>query len=189
MAKKWKRRVDLNMIFYLISLVTFAILNVFYTYQMRNGNSQNSTSQFIFADNFPQFTFPSIAMQFTACNLQLMIIVGLCFDQNQSWTSKFFNSSLMQFFGKISMALYLVHLPLIDWIKLVINGPVQWENGRIQNQVFYPFYCIFIHLVLSLIFASILTLFLEEPVKNCLQKKQAKNDIELKGNQNKAFVG
>ena len=64
-------------------------------------------------------------MQFTACYVQLMIIIGLCLDgEGHSWASKLFRSSLMQFLGKISMTMYLIHCPLIFWIKVALYGEI-----------------------------------------------------------------
>ena len=64
-------------------------------------------------------------MQFTACYVQLMIIIGLCLDgEGHSWASKLFRSSVMQFLGKISMTMYLIHCPLIYWIKVALYGEI-----------------------------------------------------------------
>ena len=53
-----------------------------------------------------------------------MIIVGLCFDGGKSRSSKFFQNKYLQFLGRISMALYLIHTPLIYWIKIALQGEI-----------------------------------------------------------------
>ena len=58
-----------------------------------------------------------------------MIILGLCLDSGKSWTTRFFKTRIMQFLGRISMALYLCHKIVMDVIKLVIHGPFKWEKG------------------------------------------------------------
>ena len=75
----------------------------------------------------------------------------------------------MQFFGRISMSLYLIHKPLINWLKLIIYGPVEWEDGK-NPGLKMPAWAIPIHLVISLIFAVLLTLFIEEPARKFLGK-------------------
>ena len=53
-----------------------------------------------------------------------MIIVGLCFDGGKSRSSKLFQNNFLQFLGRISMALYLIHTPLIYWIKIALHGEI-----------------------------------------------------------------
>ena len=69
-------------------------------------------------------------LQVFAVYLQLMIIVGLCLDHGISWTSQFFKTRVLQFLGRISMALYLVHMIVRNVIILVIHGPFKWEEGK-----------------------------------------------------------
>ena len=110
------------------------------------------------------YSFPGVYMQMTSCYLQLMIIVGLCLDSGKSSTSRFFKTKIMQFLGRISMSLYLIHDPLIYWLKMIIFGPVKWEHG--WNSTYkIPIWAIPIHVLISLIFAILLTLFLEEPAR------------------------
>ena len=120
-----------------------------------------------------------------------MIIVGLCLDNGESLTSKFFNTKIMQFCGRISMSLYLIHEPLIFYIRLIyweivgnpkqINGVWQWEGWEGPNAS--PFWTVPIHFIISLIFATLITLYLEEPARKKLKrwrekKKQLKKDEE-----------
>ena len=57
--------------------------------------------------------------QIIMCYTQLMIIVGLCLDNGKSLSSKFYKTKVMQFLGRISMSLYLLHEPLIYYIRYV----------------------------------------------------------------------
>ena len=82
-----------------------------------------------------KYAIPGMYMQVTACYLQLMIIVGLCLDAGKSITCRFFKTKLMQFLGRISMALYLIHEPLIYWLKLIIFGPVEWINDKNPGKI------------------------------------------------------
>ena len=60
--------------------------------------------------------------QLLLCHNQIMIIVGLCLDEGGSVISKVFNSKVMQFLGRISMSLYLIHEPIIFYIRLFFYG-------------------------------------------------------------------
>ena len=105
-------------------------------------------------------------MQFTACYVQLMIIVGLCFDEGKSSSSKLFQSPLMQFLGRISMSLYLIHCPLIYWIKVALFGEMGLAVvGKEPEVPFPPWPAIPVHILTSLLSATLLTIFLEEPAR------------------------
>jgi peptidoglycan/LPS O-acetylase OafA/YrhL len=103
-----------------------------------------------------------------------MIIVGMCLDSSKSYTTRFFKTRIMQFLGRISMSLYLSHPILINVIKLFIYGPVTLQTGE-HNPYTMPAWAIPIHLVISLIFSTLLTCFIEEPagkfLKNILANK------------------
>ena len=105
----------------------------------------------------------------TICYTQLMIIVGLCLDDEKSFTSRFFNTKVMQFLGRISMSLYLFHLPLIFYISgFVAYGQ---ENLDIKEFVFVnPAWTIPIHFLLTLLFGTIITFYVEDPARKWLKK-------------------
>ena len=108
-------------------------------------------------------------LQMTICYTQLMIIVGLCLDDGKSFTSRFFNTKVMQFLGRISMSLYLFHLPLIFYITgFVTYGQ---ENIDLKEFLFLnPVWTIPIHFLLSLIFGTLLTFYVEDPARKWLMK-------------------
>ena len=110
-------------------------------------------------------------LQMTICYTQLMIIVGLCLDDGKSFTSRFFNTKVMQFLGRISMSLYLFHLPLIFYISgifIYANGQENLELKDIGN--INPVWTIPIHFILSLIFGTLLTFYVEDPARKWLTK-------------------
>ena len=71
------------------------------------------------------------------------------------------------------MSLYLIHEPLIYWIKLIIHGPAEWIDGKNPGLIM-PSWVIPIHVLISLVFGTVLTIFLEEPARNFLKKYLAK---------------
>ena len=99
--------------------------------------------------------------------------LGLCLDAGKSLTCRFFKTRAMQFLGRISMSLYLIHEPLIYWIKLIIHGPAEWIDGKNPGLIM-PSWAIPIHAFISLVFGTVLTIFLEEPARNFLKKYLAK---------------
>merc|ERR1712066_957747 len=108
-----------------------------------------------------------IILQATAVFTPLMIIVGLSLDGGESYTAKFLNTSVMQFLGRISMALYLVHVPVMHWLCVFLYGPSfqpKHEDKRLPPLRTTP-----IQLIISVILATALTIYLEEPVKKKLR--------------------
>ena len=102
-----------------------------------------------------------------------MIIVGLCLDSGKSWTGRFFKTRIMQYLGRISMSLYLIHGLMINWLKLIIYGVVDWNDGE-NPELKMPVWAIPIHLVISLIFGVLMTLCIEDPSRKFLKKFLAK---------------
>ena len=128
----------------------------------------NESSNYKIIECVFSLSAPCHPLMLLVCYLQLMIIVGLCLDSGKSWTGQFFKTKIMQFFGRISMSLYLIHEPLINWLKLIIHGPIEWEDGK-NPGLKMPVWAIPIHLVISIIFGALLTLFIEEPARNILK--------------------
>ncbi len=186
-VKAWSQKVDVSMFFYLLMLTIFAILSVYWTFlgrqelwweKIHNQTLDNSTKE----EDKEEITIPKAwivfrwgqpgqALQFTACYLQLIIIMGLCLDGGKSWTARLFCTKVMQFLGRISMALYLVHLPLAFWLNVIIFGPEPvWENGQKPEGQKMPLWAIPIHVIISLIFGVLLTILVEEPARKFLNK-------------------
>ena len=57
------------------------------------------------------------------------------------------------------MSLYLIHEPLVYWLKLIIYGKVAWIDGK-KPGIKLPLWGIPIHLLISLIFGVLITLYL-----------------------------
>ena len=79
------------------------------------------------------------------------------------------------------MSLYLIHEPLIYWIKLIIHGPAEWIDGKNPGLIM-PSWAIPIHALISLVFGTVMTIFLEEParkfLKKCLDKQKGAENIQ-----------
>lgn len=60
---------------------------------------------------------------------QLSIIISLTRDNNESKSSIFLSSNILQWFGKISMCIYLVHFPVIYYACWILHGSrVKWPD-------------------------------------------------------------
>ncbi len=182
LQKFWKKRVDLNFGFYCALIALFIGIQVLFKHDsnyvkfIEDLKSKNETVPVYitaFKDGWPAFL-----MQIYCILPQLMIIIGLCLDGGQSWTSSFFRTKVMQFLGRISMALYLSHVPLMQWMKFALNGGPSWpydENGNRTGWITFPLWAILPHFVITVIFASLLTFYIEEPIK---KKYHAKYDLK-----------
>ena len=80
------------------------------------------------------------------------------------------------------MSLYLVHEPIIFYIRFVFYGVWHWEDN--EGSPYAPTWTIPIHIIISLIFATLITLFIEEPARKLLKNWWAKHtksqELEMK---------
>ena len=135
----------------------------------------NTIVAYLFQDS----EFFGRVLQFFAVHSQLIIIIGLCMDSGQSLTSRFLKTKIMQFLGRISLSLYLLHVPIIGYIILAINGKQPYDTGDAdaiwaaydQGKIYVPPYHPFIVIVTSSIIAYIITKYFEEPISNLLKGK------------------
>ena len=99
-------------------------------------------------------------------------------DSGQSLTSRFLRTRIMQFLGRISLSLYLLHMPLIGYIVVAINGKQPYDTedeiwaAYEQGKIYVPPYHPFILIVTSPIIAYIITKYFEEPISNILKGKK-----------------
>ena len=90
-------------------------------------------------------------------------------DNGLSKTSKFLKTNLIQFLGRISMAVYLVHVPLITTFRLLIYGPMEFAPGN-YNKLPFPYWAVIAHIFVTIGIASLLTFYFEEPIRKVLNK-------------------
>ena len=57
--------------------------------------------------------------------VQLTVLIGLA-RTSQSRAARVCLTRGCQWLGKVSMALYLVHMPVYHWLALAVNGPAEW---------------------------------------------------------------
>ena len=184
--KSWARRVDINSFFYFGLLLILAGLNIGYTlkdwiweeeiyYYNKFKDAEKPFDVQFFKDGWFG-TFGQLLM----VQIQLMMIVGLCLDGGKSLFSKFYKTRIMQFLGRISMSLYLVHEPIIYYINWCYYGSVnKWvenEDGNLvkPDNIKMPTQFVPVHICISLLAGIFLTLCIEEPARKFLTKKLRK---------------
>ena len=108
-------------------------------------------------------------------HLQLIIVIGLCMDGGKSFVSRFLRTKVMQFFGRISLSLYLLHWPLMGFVILAMNGGQDFTNSAevleayASGKLKVPFGTPAIHIIISPIVCFIVTKYFEEPVTKMLK--------------------
>jgi len=185
--KSWARRVDINSFFYFGLLLILAGCNIGYTlkdwiweeeiyYYNKYKDAEKPFDVQFFKDGWF-----GTAGQLLFVQIQLMMIVGLCLDGGRSLFSKFYKTRIMQFLGRISMSLYLVHEPIIYYINWVYFGSVKWlkdedspTNFAKPDYVKMPTQYVPVHICISLLAGIFLTLCIEEPARKFPTKKLRK---------------
>ncbi len=106
--KSWKNRLDLNMFSYNLFLFVFTLLSALYIHALdywKTPEGKDPTEVPAEVQIFRGGAF-NVWLQFAFVHMQLMIIVGLCYDGGQSISSRFFRTKVMQV-SKIS-SIYVV---------------------------------------------------------------------------------
>lgn len=163
----WAKMVDrLSLI--LILLFSFEIAADFWVLNYKERNEVSS-----------QGLCGAVWMQAMMPYAYLTLAVGVTRDGGQSYTSRFFNTRIMNWLGTISFAVYLVHFPLISYMTWMIGTyPTDGKPNRPPFTLAhsnwgaddpFPFWGIFIVIPLALIFGYLLYFYFEEPMRRFLR--------------------
>ena len=109
-----------------------------------------------------ELNLPAIqeSSQIIFSHLQLLVIIGLSKeDHEQSWMATICNTKVSQFLGQFSMAIFMVHEPVISF--LLYNTPL--NQGHISTITVATF--------ITLLTAVIITYLVEKPFYNFISRK------------------
>ena len=87
----------------------------------------------------------------------------------------------MQFFGRLSMSIYLIHKPLIFYIRFFIHTVWNWDGISAEDHGGphpppSPLWMVPIHIILSPSFGILITIFIEEPARKRLKEWKEQSD-------------
>ena len=129
--------------------------------------------------------------QFVCVHMQVVIIYGLTVEtEDMAWFTRLCRMRVTRFLGQVSMAVYLLHLTVKDYLfellKLYITNPIDCENNN--NSVYVhcalytadcqtcppmflsPWWLGLISLPVVILVADLFTRFVETPAKNWLRR-------------------
>jgi len=101
----------------------------------------------------------------------LQIIVGLSLAEQEGTavTTRFLNWPSMLFLGRISMSLYLVHQPVIQYIAWIARPDQTW-NEALPTPM--PAWGAAIAIPVSLVLAVLLERYVETPARRCFTSQR-----------------
>ena len=107
-----------------------------------------------------ELNIPTIqeSTQVTFSHIQLLVILGLTKDEEQSWLAKLCQTKICQFLGKISMAMFLFHEPVLSF--LIYNTNLKQEY--VSTVIFGT--------LITLLLAVIITYLIETPIYNFVSR-------------------
>lgn len=65
--------------------------------------------------------------------LLVQLLSDLTQDQGRSYTHRILTTSVAGFLGRISTALYLVHMMVLRYVAAAVNGPAEWPRLAING--------------------------------------------------------
>ena len=96
--------------------------------------------------------------QVTFSHIQLLVILGLTKDEEQSWLAKLCRTHVCQFLGKISMAIFMLHETIMAF--LLYNTSLKQEY--VSTVIFGT--------LITLLLAVIITFLIETPIYNFVSR-------------------
>ena len=107
----------------------------------------------------------------------IIMIVSLTLDGGKSITAQICRSDIAKFLGKISLSLYLIHLPILQYFCVIIQAisPELLELTDYRSMLdggTMPWFGIFFMVPFSIVTACALEYFLETPCRDLLRSKK-----------------
>ena len=163
--KFWSKLVDIVSSVYLILLMLISVTNISSVLQSWDwkknqckGRWQDAVTAF-FYDDF-EILIPL---------LHLVMVVGFCLDNGTSWNGRLFRLKPLQFLGKISFSLYMVHPIVIQLVHRYLY--YSWRNIIQSKSLLKNLGDVPIEIAISILLATVLTYFIEEPMRKILSER------------------
>lgn len=142
---KWRWRVDRNSLFIILYLLVCIYAGKHYDRIQKSSNYS-----FVMTHS----------SQYFLVHLQVLIIRGLTSDGSSSYVSKLCKAGFTTFLGRISMAVYLYHMPVRVYVhKLLKTKETRWF-------LMLPY-----DILIAIVVGTLMTLLVDEPAKKLLQTK------------------
>ena len=105
--------------------------------------------------------------QLFLCHIQLLVILGLTKDHEHSFLVKICKTRVCQFLGKFSMAIFMVHDPVLMFI--IFNTNLKQEH--LSTEI--------LGVVLTILLAVLITNILEKPLYDFVSRRSKINISEV----------
>ena len=156
-TKIWTNKIDFSACFYFGSLITLVIIKILFVLIISNPEEY-------LPNYYTERIIWGAYLQFFSVPVQLTIVIGLCMDAGESKTSRFLRTNAMQFLGRISFSLYLLHIPTLNFCSqfLLYIKFVTYPSGT----------ALFV-ISLAIMLSFIVTKYIEEPISRILKCKRS----------------
>merc|ERR1719295_375353 len=116
-------------------------------------------------------------LQYAVAWWAMEFIISLTFEDD-SFVSKLLTSKLALYLGRISYAVYLIHIPVHQYISYIAYGA--------SDDMYIPIWCIPVMWIISIILGILLNRFIEEPLRKKLRPSRVVKEEEEKEEETKA---
>merc|ERR550532_3166410 len=110
----------------------------------------------------PVYKFYILLIQYVVAWWAMEFIISLTFE-DESFASKLLSSKLAVYLGRISYGVYLIHMPVHQYISYIAYGESAAES------LYIPIWCIPVMWSISIILGILLNRFIEEPLRKKLR--------------------
>merc|ERR1711998_518711 len=134
--------------------------------------------------------------QLVAPPLQLAVLVALTRDKGSSFTARVCLSWPARWLGRVSMALYLVHVPVMQYFMLLRHGPMTQPGDGTEGYCHTrpvtlecherrelwrsPLWCILGFTVVSLLLSDLLEKTVQGSARICARARRSEGGVKVK---------
>merc|ERR1719242_1430138 len=146
--KQWSKCSNIMAVSFVVSLVAIAVTANVLGIQL--------------ADRSGDGTFYIVLIQYVVAWWAMEFVISLTFE-DESFASKLLSCKLAVYLGRISYGVYLIHMPVHQYISYIAYGESSAES------LYIPIWCIPVVWIISIILGILLNRFIEEPLRKKLR--------------------